>query len=114
MPQTCQYGLCDLCSASVEYGFDTEMIALAYERAVEKKGSIHFGYMNGILRSWHESGFKTTEDVERAEREFAGQQEQKRSPAAKKTKHETPPSYDAENVLRHSFSFDPTKTKKGQ
>ncbi len=25
MPQTCQYGLCDLCSASVEYGFDTEI-----------------------------------------------------------------------------------------
>lgn len=97
------------------YGFDTEMIALAYERAVEKKGSIHFGYMNGILRSWHESGYKTTEDVERGEREFAGQQEQKRSPAAKKTKTEqSPPSYDAENVLRHSFSFDPTKTKKGQ
>lgn len=97
------------------YGFDTEMIALAYERAVEKKGSIHFGYMNGILRSWHESGYKTTEDVERAEREFAGQQEQKRTPAAKNAKRESsPPSYDAENVLRHSFTFDPTKTKKGQ
>lgn len=97
------------------YGFDTEMIALAYERAVEKKGSIHFGYMNGILRSWHESGYKTTEDVERAEREFAGQREQKRTSAAKSTKRESsPPSYDAENVLRHSFTFDPTKTKKGQ
>ncbi len=97
------------------YGFDTEMIALAYERAVEKKGSIHFGYMNGILRSWHESGYKTTEDVERAEREFAGQQEQKRTSAAKSTKHQqSPPSFDIELARQRSLALDPTKTKKGQ
>ena len=28
-------------------------------QTVEKKGKISFSYMNGVLRSWHESGYKT-------------------------------------------------------
>lgn len=99
-----------------DYRFDSEMISLAYEKAVEKKGSIHFGYMNGILKSWHESGYKTTEDVFAAEVRFVGEQEKKTSEKAKGRQNEnkSAPSYDIELAVKRSLALDPTKTKKGQ
>lgn len=102
---------------SSDYGFGAELIALAYERTVEKKGSISYGYMNGILRSWHESGFKTTEEVLRAEEEFAKGSEKKRaafSNSRKQSEQDDKPSYDIEKAIRKSLSINPDKTKKGQ
>ena len=103
-----------------DYGFDTEMIAFAYDRAVEKKGTISFSYMNGILRKWHEKGFRTVEEIERAEKEFADEAEknraaktQQKAPAAGKGNY-APPSFDVELALKRSLALDPTKTKKGQ
>jgi DnaD/phage-associated family protein len=43
-----------------DWQFDIEMITLAYERAVDKTGTISFPYINSILRSWHQNGMKTT------------------------------------------------------
>jgi len=40
-------------------GFDNEAIRMAYERTVLKKQSMDWGYMNGILRRWHEKGLHT-------------------------------------------------------
>lgn len=100
-----------------EYAFDTDMIVSAYERTVETKGKIHLGYMNGILRAWYEAGYKTQEDVVRADREFAGEAEKKRvtaKPQQKSEKHQSAASYDIEEALRRSRMLDPTKTKKGQ
>lgn len=99
------------------YAFDTDIIVSAYERTVETKGKIHLGYMNGILRSWHEAGYKTIEDIDRADREFAGEAEKKRAadkPSQKKEKSGTAASYDIEEALRKSRMLDPTKTKRGQ
>ncbi|MCD7774969.1 MAG: DnaD domain protein [Clostridiales bacterium] len=109
-----------------DYGFGTDMIYLAYERAVEKKGNISFSYMNGILRAWHEKNYKTTEDVENAEREYAEALNAKRQKKENKSKNNSngrvnradeqlpPPSYDIELALKHSLMLDPTKTKRGQ
>jgi len=42
-----------------DMGFDNETIRMAYERTVLKKQSMDWGYMNGILRRWHEKGLHT-------------------------------------------------------
>ncbi len=39
-----------------DMGFDNEALRMAYERTVLKKQSMDWGYMNGILRRWHERG----------------------------------------------------------
>ncbi len=109
-----------------DYGFSTDIICYAYEKTVEKKGSISFHYMNGILSSWHECGLKTIEDIERSEREFA--EGTKKSSVKSVKKNQTnqnkknsgengsyaPPSFDVELALKRSRELDPTKTKKGQ
>lgn len=105
---------------AVDYGFTADVICYAYEKTVEKKGSISFGYMNGILRAWHEKGLKTTDDIERSEREFAAEKEKsgKKNTDGKKESGKnsgyTPPSFDIELALKRSLELDPTKTKKGQ
>ncbi len=93
-----------------DYLYDIDIIYYAYEKTVEKKGKISFSYMNGILRSWHESGYKTIDEIERGSAEFA---------TGKKTsKPETPevkqPSYDIDLAIKRSLAIDPTKTKRGQ
>ncbi len=47
----------------VELGLSDELIALAYERTVFKKGEMNWPYMNKILLSWHQSGWRTAEQV---------------------------------------------------
>ena len=54
-----------------------DLVIMAYERTVEKKGSPQKAYMNGILSSWHNASLFTEEDVLRHE------QAQKESPNVK-------------------------------
>lgn len=99
-----------------DYGYGIDMIIGAYERAVEKKGSINFNYMNGILRSWYESGHKNINEVENAEKIFAGEHDKKSKntelkdfdPSSKNT------SFNVDLIKKRSRELDPTKTKKGQ
>ena len=63
----------------VELGFDDETIALAYERTVMKKGALNWAYMNSILRSWHQKGLHTRQQVE--EGDSTRPQSPARSPA---------------------------------
>ena len=50
-------------------GFDNETIRMAYERTVLKKQSMDWGYMNGILRRWHEKGLHTAAAVRTGDRD---------------------------------------------
>ena len=50
-------------------GFDDEAIRMAYERTVLKKQSMDWGYMNGILRRWHEKGLHTAAAVRTGDRD---------------------------------------------
>ena len=52
----------------VELGLSGELIRLAYERTVYKKGAMNWPYMNRILRSWHEAGYQTPAQAEAGDR----------------------------------------------
>ncbi len=99
-----------------DFCFSMDIIYSSYERTVEKKGKISFGYMHGILKSWHESGFKTLEDIERAGREFAmgATAKNSRQIATNKQSQTPPPSYDVDLAIKRSRMINPNKTKKGQ
>ena len=47
----------------IDMGFDDEMIELAYDKTLTNTGGLKWGYMNGILKSWHEKGLHTPQDV---------------------------------------------------
>ena len=55
-----------------EMGFDDETLRMAYEKTVMKKQSMDWGYMNGILRRWHEKGLHTAAAVQAGERSGGG------------------------------------------
>ena len=52
-----------------EMGFDDESIRMAYEKTVLKKQSMDWGYMNGILRRWHEKGLHTAAAIQAGDRD---------------------------------------------
>lgn len=99
-----------------DFSFDMDMIYYSYEKTVEKKGKLNWGYMNGILRSWHDSGHKNVDDVERAGKEYSEGVKAQNSPSKKSTavNNDVKPSYDVEQAVRKSRKIDPNKTKRGQ
>lgn len=75
-----------------DFGFGLDMIKKAYETTVERTGKYSVSYMNTILRSWHEKGYKTLADAEGEVK-----------PDSKKAKKET--SYDLEKSLAYSWEI---------
>lgn len=47
-----------------DMGFDDGALRMAYEKTIMKKQSMDWGYMNGILRRWHEKGLHTAAAVQ--------------------------------------------------
>jgi len=47
----------------IEMGFPPEAIAIAYDRAIIKTGSLNMPYMDGILKNWHNKGLHTAEQI---------------------------------------------------
>lgn len=47
-----------------EMGFDYEMVRYAFEKTVDTIGSAKLPYINKILESWFEKGYKTPQDVD--------------------------------------------------
>lgn len=47
----------------LDMGFEDELLEAAYDRTLVNTGSLHWHYMNGILKSWHEKGVHTLEDL---------------------------------------------------
>lgn len=52
----------------VEMGVSNELISMAYERTVYQKGVMNWPYMNKILQSWHQAGYRTPEQVRAGDR----------------------------------------------
>lgn len=50
-------------AAWLDMGFGEELLELAYDRTLTNTGGLKWSYMNGILKSWHEKGLHTPEDV---------------------------------------------------
>ena len=48
-------------------GYSVEAIELAYDRTVTNTGSLKWNYMDGIIRSWHEKGLMTCEEIEKGD-----------------------------------------------
>lgn len=48
-------------------GFGVEAIELAYDRTVTNTGSLKWSYMDKIIRSWHEKGLFTPEEIEQGD-----------------------------------------------
>ena len=55
-----------------------EVITLAYERTCLNTGGLSWAYMNKILTSWHEAGWKTVEQIQNADRKPAERGGQRR------------------------------------
>lgn len=51
-------------AAWVDMGLGDELIRMAYERTVYQKKAMNWPYMNKILLSWHQAGYKTRRQVE--------------------------------------------------
>lgn len=47
----------------LEMGFDTDAVAIAYDRACVHTGNRNWSYMNRILIRWHEAGLHTAEEI---------------------------------------------------
>ena len=52
-----------------DMGFEDDAIRMAYEKTVLKKQSMDWGYMNGILRRWHEKGLHTAAAIQAGDRD---------------------------------------------
>ncbi len=50
-------------AAWVDMGFPDEVIRMAYERTVMKKQTMSWPYMDSILKSWHQKGLHTAEQI---------------------------------------------------
>lgn len=55
-------------AAWVDMGVSDELIRLAYERTVYQKKAMNWPYMNKILQSWHQAGYRTPAQVETGDR----------------------------------------------
>lgn len=51
----------------VAYGYDDDLIALAYDRTVLRTGGLKWAYLDSILESWRVAGYKTRKEVESLE-----------------------------------------------
>ena len=55
-------------SAWQEWGFPPETVALACDKTVLKCHELKWAYCNAILKSWHEAGLHTLEQIEQRDR----------------------------------------------
>ena len=55
----------------LNWGFNTEMLRQAYDICVDAKGKLNMSYINKILESWSQKGYKTVADVENSKKKAA-------------------------------------------
>ena len=53
--------------AWIDWGFDTDCVAMAYDKTVYYKKELKWPYLNGILKRWHEEGWHSAAAVEQGE-----------------------------------------------
>ena len=79
-----------------EFGYDLDMIGLAYEETVKNTGKYTYTYIDKILIQWHDAGYKTPADAQAAPKP---EKQSRRRPASRRTAVNNPrkaaPSNDA-------------------
>ena len=84
-----------------DYGFNIEIIRMAYERAVDQIGQASFPYIGKILQNWHKMGFKTPEDILRGD----VKKNNSGNNGGKSSSGTGSPSYDVEAFARQGFDL---------
>lgn len=62
-----------------DFGFDIDMITLAFEACVNTKGVLSFAYINSVLNNWYNDGVSTPEAVKQREEKFKNNKTKKKS-----------------------------------
>ncbi len=57
-------------NAWAQMSFEDDAIRLAYERTVLRKQSMNWPYMNSILKSWHQKGLHTVDQIRQKDSSF--------------------------------------------
>ena len=68
-----------------EWKLSVEMLAYAYEKMLDSIDKVNYNYLDKIVASWHDAGYKSISQVEQAEadrKEKAGAGKQKEKPAS--------------------------------
>lgn len=84
-----------------DWHMPTELIREACSRAMLRKGA-SFNYANSILKSWHESGASSTEDVERLDAAHKLEEDNKHKTPAAKAAAQKPNRFD--NFTQREYS----------
>lgn len=84
---------------TVEWGFGTDMIMLAYDRAAERVNGNPFTYMNAILQRWHESGTTTVQQAEDEAKEWERTRKGKSDGAPNAQSAQGNSSFDVEDIM---------------
>ncbi len=50
-----------------EWGYSREVLKLAYDKCIDAKSKLIMSYIAKIIEGWHSSGYKTVQDIEKAE-----------------------------------------------
>ena len=53
------------------FSMSLDMIKNAYEICIDKKATLSFSYINGILADWYKKGYKTVSDIDNTPRQTA-------------------------------------------
>ena len=51
----------------IKWDIPFELVRLSYEKMINAIGKVQLSYMNTILKSWYNNGYKTLEDVEKGD-----------------------------------------------
>ena len=68
-----------------DFGYDYEIIELAYNVAVDAKGEPKMSYINSVLANWDKDGLRTPAAIEEAQLLFRADRDRKRVAAKPKT-----------------------------
>lgn len=60
-----------------EYKFTSQMIRIAYEKAVDNTGKLSFPYINSILKAWYENDVQTPDQIPQNDTKFESKKEKK-------------------------------------
>ncbi len=95
-----------------EFGYDADVISYAYEKTVEKKGSISFSYMNGVLKKWRELKLNTLDAILNYEKTLFNNAPSKNK--NKPSEGSDPSSFNIDLAIKSNMEMDPSVTKRAK
>ena len=85
-----------------------EMVELAYDKTVDSIGKISFGYMDKILRKWHDNGITNAEAAAEYDERTKPVRKTDKKASVAESKPSAAPSYDLDLLFKHALSSTPT------